>query len=127
MQSWAWPRFIWAKPFFYINPPAASSAYLSDARSSQFNIRPRQPSLLGNSLLRPGLPRRFDSLRTRVAPSALAKKETGIRLNGLGSDLRMGWIALCPRGFPMASRSQPYGRSPSTSMRARGRWLSEIE
>ena len=74
MQSWAWPRFIWAKPFFYINPPAASSAHLSDARSSQFNIRPWRPSLLGNLLLRPGLPRRFSSLLTRMAPSSLAKK-----------------------------------------------------
>ncbi|MBS7406236.1 MAG: hypothetical protein KIG15_01130, partial [Coriobacteriales bacterium] len=58
--------------------------------------------LLGNPLLRLGLPRRFDSLRTRMAPSALAKKETGVRPNGLGSNRWMGWIALCQRLLLMA-------------------------
>ena len=58
--------------------------------SSQFNIRPWQPSLLGNPLLRLGLPRRSDSLSTRVAPAALAEKEAGVSPNGLGSGRRMG-------------------------------------
>lgn len=108
--------------FLYLNPPAATSACLSDARSSQFNIRPWQPSLLGNPLLRLGLPRRFDNLLTRMAPSALAKNETGVRPNGLGSGRGMGWIALCRPAFPEASPSRPCSRSPSTSMRARVRW-----
>ena len=41
-----------------------------------------------------------NSLCTRVAPAALAKEKTGVRPNGLGSDRRMGWIALCRDGLP---------------------------
>ena len=84
-----------------LSQPSCGDLGVSFRRSSlQFNIRPWRTSALGNPLLRLGLPRRNDSLCTRVAPAALAKKETGVRPNGLGFGRRMGWIALCRRGLP---------------------------
>ena len=84
-----------------LSQPSCGDLGVSFRRSSlQFNIRPWRISALGNPLLRLGLPRRNDSLCTRVAPAALAKKETGVRPNGLGFGRRMGWIALCRRGLP---------------------------
>ena len=77
-----------ARPFLYLDPPAVTSACLSDARLCSL-ISARGTGVLGNPLLRLGLPRRFDSLFTRVALSALAEKETGVRPNGLG--LAAGW------------------------------------
>ena len=87
------PHILRVRPFLYINPPAATSACLSDARLRSL-ISARGDSSLGNPLLRLGLPRRFDSLFTRVAPAALAEKETGVRSNSLGSDRGMGSTAL---------------------------------
>ena len=81
------PEIVGARPSLYINPPAATSACLSDARLCSL-ISARGNLLLGNPLLRLRLPRRLDSLFTRVAPAALAKKETGVRPNGLGSGRR---------------------------------------
>ena len=85
---------------FSISPSCGDLGVSLRRSSSQFNIRPRRISALDNPLLRLGLPRRNDSLCTRVAPAALAKEKTGVRPNGLGSDHRMGWIALCRDGLP---------------------------
>ena len=94
------PDNFGARPLLYINPPAATSACLSDARlcslisargaSLRWAIRCYGWGYLG----------RFDSLVSRVAPWALAEKEPGVRPNGLGSDRRMGWIALCRDSLP---------------------------
>ena len=61
-----------AGPFLYFNPPAVTLARLSDARLCSL-ISARGANALGNPLLRLGLPRRFGSLWTWVAPWALAK------------------------------------------------------
>ena len=94
------PDNFGVRPFLYLNPPAATSACLSDARlcslisargaSLRWAIRCYGWGYLG----------RFDSLFTRVAPWALAEKEPGVRPNGLGSGRGMGWIALCRDGLP---------------------------
>ena len=75
-------------------------------------------------MLRLGLPRRSDSLLTRVAPSALAKRETGIRPNGLGSNRGMGrWRYMSsPGSLRPIAHPRPSSPRPSTSTRARARW-----
>ena len=92
---------FWVRPFLYLNPPAATSACLSDARLCSL-ISARGASLRsGNPLLRLGLPR---SIRqSRVAGGALGAR----RKRAWGSPQRprvrtAGWdrIALCRRGLP---------------------------
>lgn len=107
-----------ARPFLYLNPPTVTLACLSDVRLCSL-ISACGANALGNPLLRLGLPRRFDSLWTRVAPWALAEKKTGVRPNGLGSDRRMGWIFLCQAAADIRATPRPCSRRPSTSTRAR--------
>lgn len=119
------PSFLnWSQALFSISThAAATSACLSDARLRSL-ISARGDCSLGNPLLRLRLPRRNDSLWTRVAPAALAKKETGVRLNGLGSDRGIGrWRYVSSSGFlrPIAP-PRPSSPRPSTSTRARARW-----
>ena len=113
-----------ARPFLYLDPPAATSACLSDARLCSL-ISARGTGVLGNPLLRLGLPRRFDSLLTRVAPSALAKKVDWGSPQRPRIGRRMGGIALCHTVATAMPVPQPCSRWPSTSRRARAlspRW-----
>ena len=118
------PSFLnWSQALFSISThAAATSACLSDARLCSL-ISARGDYSLGNPLLRLRLPRRNDSLWTRVAPAALAKKETGVRLNGLGSDRGMGrWRYVSSLGFlrPIAPpRPSVHGPAPAREL-ARG-------
>ena len=69
------PSFLnWSQALFSISThAAATSACLSDARLRSL-ISARGDCSLGNPLLRLRLPRRNDSLWTRVAPAALARR-----------------------------------------------------
>ena len=106
-----------------LSQPSSGNLGVSLRRSSsQFNIRPWQPALLGNPLLQLGLPRRNDSLWTRAAPAALAEKRLGFAPTA--SDQTTGWdeSRYVVTAFPKTSRFRQCSRLPSTSTRARGRW-----
>ncbi len=91
-QNRAWPQRYGVRPSPYINPSAATSACLTDARLCSL-ISARGDLSLGNPLLRLRLLRRTDSLCTRVAPWALAEKGPEVRLNGFGSNrFRGDWL-----------------------------------
>ena len=70
------PDNFGARPSLYINPPAATSACLSDARLCSL-ISARGNLLLGNPLLRLRLPRRLDSLYAGGACGARKKRDRG--------------------------------------------------
>ena len=100
--------------------PVRGDLGVSSRRSSlQFNIRPWRASALGNPLLRLRLLRRTDSLRTRVAPWALAEKGPEVRLNGFGSNRFRGDRLMCGGPPPYASSAmRPTAHTQQASSRA---------
>ena len=95
------PNPFGARPFLYLHPDAATSACFPDARLCSL-ISAHGALALGNPLLRLGLSRRSTVLPRGWRLAALAKKETGIRPNGLGlTAIREGWRYL------KASRALP--------------------
>ena len=117
------PSFLTGvRPFLYIDPCCGDFG-VSFRRSSRSLISARGDCSLGNPLLRLRLPRRNDSLWTRV-PAALAKKRLGFALNG-PSDRTAAWEdgAMCLVGLSASYRApRPSSPRPSTSTRARARW-----
>ena len=99
------PDYFGVRPFPHINHPCGDHGVSFRRSSLQFNIRPWRVSALGNPLLRLGLPRRLTVFWRGWRIAALAKRRTGIRPNGLGSNRRDG-DGYDSAGRPAASRHQ---------------------